>query len=568
MEYSLLANTYEKLESVSSKLKKTDILANLFSKTSSEELPRIVLLAQGTVFPKYAGLELGIAIRMMIKAISRATGLKPKEIEEKFKKTGDLGLATEECIKKKKQVTLLKKKLNVERIFSNLQKLASISGPGSQERKLNLIVELLVSVRPKETRYVVRTILEELRIGVAEGIIRDAIVKAFLFKEKMGKEKKKEITGVVEHAWNILSDFGEVAKIAKKDGIRGLKKIKVQLGRPIHMMLGEKAESIEDVIKNFGRIAVEFKYDGMRAQIHKKDNKIWVFTRRLENITTQFPDLVELCKENLKTRECIVEGELWGLDRKTQFPLPFQKLSQRIHRKYDIEKMAKEIPIQMNLFDVIYLDGKMLFDRKFKERRKILEKITKEVPGKFKLADQVITDDVKKAKKFYKKALDLRQEGVFLKLLNSAYVFGRHVGGWYKIKPIMETLDLVIIGAEWGTGKRVNWLSSYILACRDPDTGKFLPCGMMGTGLTEKQFEEMTNVLKELVIAEKGKKVELKPKIVVEVAYQEIQKSPHYDSGYALRFPRLQKTREDKSPDEADTIDRVRELFKFQGRKG
>lgn len=569
MEYSILADTYEKLEKTSAKLAKTEILAELFSKTSAEELPKVVLLAQGTVFPKFTGLELGIATQMLIRAIAKATGFKASEIEEKFKKTGDLGLTAEECIKKRKQVVLLRKKLTVDMVFNNLQKLAFITGVGSQERKLSLLAELLVSAQPKEARYIVRTVLEELRIGVAEGIIRDAIVDAFLFRKEMSKEEKDKLREVVDYAWNILSDFGEVAKIAKEKGIKGLKKVKVQLGKPIQLMLAEKAESIEEVLKEFGKCAIEIKYDGMRAEIHKQNDKIWIFTRRLEDVTRQFPDLVELCKKCLKPKECVVEGEVWGIDTKTNTPLPFQKLSQRIHRKYDIEKMAKEIPIQVNLFDVVYLDGKMLFDMPFKERRKILEKITKEIPGKFKLADQLITDDIKEAEEFYKKALELKQEGVMIKVLDSTYMFGRHVGGWYKIKPIMETLDLVIVGAEWGTGKRARWLSSYILACRDPDTGKLLPCGMMGTGLTDEQFQQMTETLKPLIIEEKGRSVKIKPKVVVEVAYQEIQKSPHYESGFALRFPRLIRDRTgDKGPEEADTIERIEELFKSQGLRG
>jgi DNA ligase-1 len=568
MDYSILAETYEKLEEVSSKLKKTEILAELFSKTPAEELPKVVLLAQGIVYQKYLQLELGIATQMMIRAISKATGFKPEEVEEKFKKTGDLGLSAEQCIKSKKQAVLLKKELTVDFVFDNLRKLPHITGEGSQEKKLNLVAELLVSAKPKEARYIVRTILGELRIGVAEGIIRDAIVDAFLFKEGMSKEEKAKLIEAVDYAWNIVSDFGEVARIAREKGIAGLKKVKVQIGKPIQVMLGEKAESIEEVVKEFGKVAAEYKYDGMRAQIHKRGDKIWIYTRRLEDVTKQFPDLVELCKKGLKAKECIVEGEVLGVDPETALPLPFQVLSQRIHRRYDIEEMTRQIPIQVHLFDVVYLEGKTFFDKPFIERRKILEKIIKPIPGKFQLTKQIVNDDIKELEKFYKEALNAKQEGLFLKVLDSKYVFGRHVGGWYKIKPIMETLDLVIIGATWGEGIRAKWLSSYVLACRDPNTGKFLSCGMMGTGLTEENFQLMTDTLKPLIISEKAREVKLKPKIVVEVAYQEIQKSPNYESGFALRFPRMIRIRDDKGPDEADTIERVEELYKSQGRKG
>jgi DNA ligase-1 len=568
MEYSILADAYEKLESVSSKLEKTHILADLFLKTPSNDLPKVALLVVGRVFPVYSEYELGIATQMMIKAISKATGFSSGDIEKRFKKNGDLGLTAEGCIKSRKQVILFKRKLTIDFVFENLQKLAYITGAGSQDRKLNLIAELLVSAQPKEAIYIVRTILQELRVGVAEGIIRDAIVEAFLYKEDMGKEEKNEMIAIVEYVWNVLSDFGEIARIAKEGGADGLKKVRIQLGKPIQVMLGEKAENIESVIKDFGKVAVEYKYDGIRCQIQKIKDKIWIYTRRLEDVTKQFPDLVELCKKGLKSDECIVEGETLGIDSKTGLPLPFQMLSQRIHRKYDIEKMIKEIPIQIHLFDVIYLDGKTLFDKPFKERRKILKSIVKPISKKFELAKQLVTDDIKEAEGFYQEALNAKQEGVFLKVLDSPYVFGRHVDGWYKIKPIMETLDLVIVGATWGEGSRAKWLSSYVLACRDPNTGKFLPCGMMGTGLTEEQFQLMTDTLKELIIEEKGREVNLRPKIIVEVAYQEIQKSPNYGSGLALRFPRLIRIREDKGPDEADTIERVNELFKSQGRAG
>lgn len=568
MDYSVLAEAYERLEEVSSKLKKTDILANLLSEAPAEQLPKVVLLAQGIVYQKYLQLELGIASQMMIRAISKGTGFKPREVEEKFKSTGDLGLSAEQCIDSRKQTVLLKKKLTVDFVFSNLQKLATMTGEGSQEKKLNLIAELLASAHPKEARYVVRTILGELRIGVAEGIIRDAVVNAFLFREGMSKEEKAKAIEAVDYAWNIVSDFGEIARIAKEKGIDGLKKVKLQIGRPIQVMLGEKAESIEEVVKDFGKIAAEYKYDGMRAEIMKREDQIWIFTRRLEDVTKQFPDLVELCKKGLKAKECIVEGEVLGIDKKTGFPLPFQVLSQRIHRKYDIEHMAKEIPIQVHLFDIVYLEGKTLFDKKFVERRNILEDTVKKIPDKFELAKQIVSDDVKRLEKFYKEALKARQEGLFLKVLDSSYVFGRHVDGWYKIKPIMETLDLVIVGATWGEGGRAKWLSSYVLACRDPDTGKFLPCGMMGTGLTEENFQLMTDTLKPLIISEKRREVRLKPRIVVEVAFQEIQKSPNYESGLALRFPRMIRIRDDKGPEEADEIDRVEELYKSQGRKG
>jgi len=568
MRYQVLVDVYEKLENTSSKISKTEIVADILSKTSIDDLSKVVLLIQGIVYPKFTGYELGIATQMMIRAISRGTGFSIREVEEKFKETGDLGLVAENLIKSRKQMTFFVEELTVDSVFKTLRKLAIISGVGSQERKLNLIAQLLTSAKPREAKYIVRTILGELRVGVAEGIIRDAIVQAFLVQENMSKEDIRKITDSVEYAWNLLSDLGEVAMIAKEKGVDGLLNVKPVIGRPLQVMLGLAAKSIGEILEKYGKIAAEWKYDGMRTIIEKKGDDIWLFTRRLENVTKQFPDIVELARKGLNVEECIVEGETIGIDPKTGLPLPFQQLSQRIHRKYDIMRMVREIPVQVNLFDILYLNGETLFNKTYVERRSILEKIVNTIPEKFQLTKQLISSDVKEIEKFYHEALNAKQEGLMLKVLDSQYIFGRHVGGWYKIKPIMETLDLVIIGAEWGKGSRAKWLSSYILGARDPDTGNFLPCGMMGTGLTEEQFERMTEILKPLIISERGRVVEVRPKIVVEIAYQEIQKSSNYASGFALRFPRLVRIRDDKGPDEADTIERVKKLYESQGRAG
>jgi DNA ligase-1 len=554
MEYNKLADIYEQLEKTSAKLGKRDILAELIKKTSESELEKMVLLITGHVFPYYAKEDLGIASKMMIRAIAKATGFPEKNIVEGFRKRGDLGLVAERLVKSKRQSTLMKKKLTVEFVFNNLRKLPQVSGAGSQDRKLSILAELISSAKPKEARYIVRTVLGTMRIGVAQGILRDAIAVAFDVDPKN-----------VERAWNMRPDYGEIVKIAKTKGDRGLNNVKVKVGTSIQVLLAEKAPDLETALKKFKRVAIEVKYDGARVQIHKDDDDITLFTRRLENVTKQFPDLVNMVKLSIKSDQCIIDGEMLGIEKDTGTPLPFQQLSQRIQRKYDIEKMVEEIPIQVNLFDVSYCDGKMLFDLPLAERRKILEKIVKPIPNKLQLATQLITNDLKKAEKFYNEALRSGQEGVMVKNLDSKYHPGRRVGYWLKVKPIMETLDLVVVGAEWGTGKRANWLSSYILACRDAGTGEYMPCGMMGTGLTDDQFKEMTTRLKPLIVEESGRRVEIKPDIVIEVGYEEVQKSPKYKSGFALRFPRMVRDRSaDKTHKEADTLEKIKRLYKMQ----
>lgn len=565
MKYSVLADVYEKLESISGKLEKTHIISNLLKETSAELLSKVVLLLNGMVFPAWSEEELGIANQLIVRAISKSYGISEREIIKEFKKTGDLGLVVEIISKSKKQTTLGSKELNVEKVFENLQLIAKQSGGSSQERKMNLVAELLIQAKPKDAKYIVRTVLGQLRVGVAEGIIRDAIAEAFNVSPES-----------VENAWFLNPDYGEIAKTAKERGKKGLESVKLEIGRPLIVQLAEKAPSLEDAINSFERVALEYKYDGARMLVHKKEDKITIFTRRLENITKAFPDVVEVCEKGLKAKECIVDGEGLAIDKKTGKPLPFQMLSQRIRRKYEIEETAKGIPIELNLFDIVYLDGKTLFDLMLEERRKILSKVVKEIPGKLQLAKQLVTKNLKEAEKFYKESLEAGQEGLIVKNLDAKYQAGKRVaGGWLKVKPVLESLDLVITGATWGTGKRAGWFGSYILACREPDTGKFLECGMLGTGVKEKKtlendvtFKELTKILKPYIEFEKGNEIKIKPKIVIEVAYEEIQKSPTYSSGYALRFPRLLRLRIDKGPEEADDLDRLERIFRMQkGRK-
>ncbi|MFH0929482.1 MAG: ATP-dependent DNA ligase [Candidatus Aenigmatarchaeota archaeon] len=560
MKYSVLAKVYEELEQTPAKLEKADIVAALLKETSSDLLPDVVLLLNGRVFPSWSEEELGVANQLMIRAIEKAYGISNTDVTKMFNKTGDLGLTVKELSKEKKQATLRKKTLTIEKVFENLQLLSKQEGKRSQERKLNLIAELLSQAGPIEAVYVVRTVLGQLRIGVAEGIVRNSIAKAFDVSPKD-----------VENAWFLNPDYGEIALIAKEKGEKGLKGVKIKIGRPIKVQLAEKAPSLEEALESFDEPALEYKYDGVRMLIHKKGDDIRIFTRRLEDITKAFPDVVDICKKSLKAKDCIVDGEGLAIDKKGK-PMPFQMLSQRIKRKYDVRKTAKQIPIELNLFDIIYMNGKSFFDTTLKERRIILTKIVREIPGKIQLSKQLVTKDLKKAKKFYKDSLSNGQEGLIVKNLQATYQPGRRVaGGWLKVKPTLESLDLVISGAVWGTGKRAGWLGSYNLACRDPNTGEFLECGMLGSGLKEKKveeddvtLEELTELLKPHIESEKGNEVRIRPQFVIEVAYEEIQKSPTYSSGYALRFPRLLRIRIDKGPEESDDLNRLEKVFMIQ----
>jgi DNA ligase-1 len=585
MLYKELAELYEKLEKTSKRLEKTHLISKLLEKTPADNLPTVVILLQGRIFPAWDERKIGVAARSVLKAISTATGIDADKVEQEWKKSGDLGLTAEKLIAKKKQATLASHDIKVDKMFQNLAALASASGEGAVERKVGLIAELLTSAKPLEARYIIRTVLEEMRVGVGEGSMRDAIVWAY-FGEKLKlkydakendlmisdeeREEYNKYVAAVQEACDLLNDYGKVAQIAKTKGLKGLENVSLEVGTPIKVMLFIKAKDIPDAFENVGKpAAFEYKYDGFRLTMHRNKDKIVLFTRRLENVTNQFPDVVEVLKEHVKSTNYILDAEVIGIDPKTKRWLPFQSISQRIRRKYGIHEMIKEIPVMVNVFDALQIDHDNLIHKPFAERRKKISYIVKEAPGKIEMAKQIITDDVKEVEKFYKEALAKGNEGIMAKNLDAPYKPGARVGYGMKIKPTMETLDLVIVGADWGEGKRASWLSSFTVACRDED-GNFYEVGKVGTGIKEKEesegasFEQLTNLLKPLVVSEKGKEVKVKPKIVIELRFEEIQKSPTYSSGFALRFPRLVRLREDRGPDEISTLEDVKEAFEGQ----
>ncbi len=555
MEYSRLVDLYTKLESTSSKLEKTALLADFFSNTPEGLLRIVPLLTMGKIFPEGSSLDLGIGPGLLYDAVGFVAGVKKKALKDMVREEGDVGKAVERLLSKKTQATLFSKKLTVSRVYSNFEKIAKCTGDGAQGRKTKLLADLLMDSSPVEARYIVRTVLGELRAGVAEGLVRDAIAKAFKVSPKL-----------VERAFMLTNDFGTVALTAKKEGEEGLKKLSVRVGVPIKPMLAQIAPSIEDALKDIGTAVFEIKYDGARIQIHKGAGGIRIFSRRLEDVTRALPDIAEYADRAVIAGEAIIEGEAVAVDPKSRRPKAFQDILRRFRRKYDVEKMTREIPFETYLFDIIYADGETMIDQPFRDRRRRLEEIVEPIQKKFELARQIVTDDPGLAEEFYHQALEMGHEGIMIKNPGAPYIPGARVGYMYKIKPVMETLDLVITGALWGTGKRAGWLSSYILAARDAETGEYPSVGRVGTGVTEEQLEEFTQRLKPLIREESGVRVSLRPELVVEVAFQEIQRSPKYESGFALRFPRIVRVREDKSPENADTLVRVRRLYELQRR--
>lgn len=582
MKYIELVKVYEELDKTTKRLAKTYIIAEFLKKVKKEELNIVALLLQGKLYPNWDETKVGVASKLILKAISTASGIDKDKVEKEWKKTGDLGKVAENLIHGKKQITLSSTDLTIEKVFNNLRKLAGLEGEGTVDKKTLLIAELLTSAKPLEAKYIVKTVLEELRAGIGEGSLRDAIVWAYFGKEAgvnyneeeksvdiPDREKYNNYVNAVQKAYDLTNDFSKVAELAKTKGVKGLESSEIVLGKPLKVMLALK---VDDMKEGFERVetpaAIEYKYDGFRMQIHKQGDKVTIFTRRLDDVTKQFTEIIPLIKKNVKAKEAILDSEAVGYDPKTGKYLPFQNISQRIKRKYDIERMAKEFPVELNIFDILYYNGKNLINEGFKERRNILEKIIIPIKKKMVLAKQIITSSEKDADKFYKESINAGNEGIMLKNLKAPYKPGARVGYMVKLKPTMETLDLVIVGAEWGEGKRANWLSSFTLACRD-SKGEYLEVGKVGSGIKEKEeegltFQQLTKELKPYIISEKGKEVKVKPKLVVEVIYNEIQKSPTYSSGYALRFPRVLKLRADRGPKDITTLHTVEKYYKEQ----
>src|SRR3989338_5409034 len=389
MEYSELVKVYEQLESTSKRLEKTRIIADFISRIRESDLSSVLLLLQGRVFPFWNEANIGVAAKLVVKAIHASTGLSTSQIEKEWKETGDLGITAQKCIARKKQATLFKGTLSVSKVFTNIRKLAEVGGIGSVDGKIQLISELLTSSSPEEGRYIVRTLMEDLRVGTGEGILRDAILWAFFSEElkislKDGeleiedRPKYNEYAGAVQRAYDLTNDFSLVTEICRKDGLKGLLGQSMIVGKPVKVMLALKAKNAQDGLDMVGMPAqAEYKLDGFRMQVHKHEKIIKLFTRRLEDVTKQFPDVVKAIEEGISAESCILDSEAVGYEIGTGKYLPFQNISQRIRRKYDIEEIAGKFPVELNIFDVIYLNGKSMLDMTFKERRKTLGKILK-----------------------------------------------------------------------------------------------------------------------------------------------------------------------------------------------
>ena len=557
------AETCQAIEKISSTIDTTNRVADLLMKVSVEELPLATHFIMSEVFPTWNGEQLGIGTSLLYASLSKASGMSIRSIESLVRTTGDIGDTALLILKEKQknQITFSsfleeQPELSITEVYQRFKTASEASGIGSQEVKVKNLQFLFNSSTPREAKYISRLALEELRIGVGEGVLRDAIAKAFSVPADL-----------VEHAFMVTNDLGIVAATAKKEGIEGLNGLGIEINRPIKMMLSQISPDIDTDIREMKEAAIEWKFDGARVQIHKAENSVTIYSRKLENVTNSLPDLVEIIRKHVKAEYAILDGEAVAVDEKGK-PRAFQEILKRFRRKYDVGEKILGIPIQLNLFDIMYLNGRTLIDLNLRERRKVLESCVEsstEDSKSISVDKQVITGDLEVVEKIYREALKVGHEGVMVKNPNSVYSPGKRGKNWLKKKPLMETLDLVVVGAEWGFGRRVNLIGSYTVACYDPETSNFLQVGKVGTGLNDEKLTELTEMLSGLIDGgEAGGVFAVRPKIVLEIAFEEIQKSPNYNSGFALRFPRFIRIRDDKDPEEADTIQRIEKAYNQQ----
>lgn len=550
--FKALAELCEELEATTKRLIMINLVANFLKNLEDQEVEPAVSMILGRPFSKWGQQTLEVSWATISEIIKRVTGVEWNIFMEAFSKTGDVGSATKtifEESKIKRQATLFERTLTVVEVRRSLEAIAETTGYGSREKKERLIEALLSLASSTEAKYLVKIFIGEMRTGFHEGLMEQAVSEAF-----------QTPLEVVQKASMTIGNIGEVAAIAKIEGKEGLLKTGFQIFRPVRLMLAQMANDVAEVLKEHGeKTAFEYKFDGARIQVHKLGDEVRIFSRRLTDMTESLPEIIEVARKNVKPKEAILEGEIIAVDNLGN-PIPFQHLMRRFRRVHAIEDMVEKIPVKLYLFDILYLNGESLISVPYLHRRQILAENAGEIP----LARQIVTDNKEEVERFLKEAMNAGHEGLMAKRLDSQYTPGIRGKHWLKIKPVLEPLDLVIVAAEYGYGRRHNWLSDYYLAARDAETGEFLIVGKTFKGLTDAEITEMTKQLKELAIKEEHRIVVVVSKIVVEVMYNEIQKSPKYKCGMALRFARISRIRGDKTSEEADTIQRVREIYERQ----
>jgi len=580
MEFSIISEMFEMMEKTTKRIELTNILVELLKKTPKKIIPNVVYLLQGIIRPNFEGVELGVAEKLAIHAISKSAGLPIKKIEDDYRDGGDLGLTASNILKIKTQTTFTAEKITVERVYETLFRIAKLEGKGSQDLKMKYISSLLNDATPLEAKFVIKILLGTLRLGIAENTVMDALAIAFTGK----KENRVQI----ENAYNVSSDLGKVSLIVATDGIDEIKKFKISLFSPIRPMLADRVQSEKDVIKKMPeQFVAEYKLDGERVQIHKQSDKIVLFSRRLENITQYYPDIVERIGKTLNANEGIFEAEIVPINENTGEFLPFQELMHR-RRKYKLDKAVSQYPITVNFFDVLYYDKKDCLNLEYSERRKILEQIVHE-DNFSKLVPMLFVKNENEIEDFLENSINAGCEGLMLKDPNAPYRAGMRGSNWLKLKreyrnELGDSLDLIVVGAYFGRGRRTGLYGTLLLATYNPEKDNLPSICKVGTGFTDESLDQLYQILSNKVTLKKNPRIVsemeadiwFEPELVLEIVASEITLSPIHktgldlirkSSGFALRFPKFTgKIRYEKAVEDASTGEEVFALYKKQSK--
>ena len=578
MKFAQLAEFFGQMEATTKRLELTEILVELLKNTPVEVISKVVYLIQGKIRPNFEGVELGIAEKLAMKSISKSAGIPIKKIEDEYKVGGDLGITAANILKQKTQTTFIAESITLERVYDTLLKIAKLEGKRSQDMKIKYISSLLNDATTNESKFILKILLGTLRLGVAENTLMDALAIAFT-----GEKSNREL---IENAYNVSSDLGHVGEVVAKQGINGIKKFEISIFNPIRPMLADRVKSEEEAIKKFqDEFAAEYKLDGERAQIHKKGNKIIIFSRSLERITQYYPDIVEKIPNILICDDCIIEAEVVAMNEDTGNFLPFQELMHR-RRKYKIEKAVSDYPITVNFFDILYLNGRKMINLPYLERRSSLLKIIKD--SKFaKAIPMSIVKNEGDIIEILENSINSGCEGLMLKMIKSQYKAGMRGSNWLKLKreyqnELGDSLDLIVIGAFFGKGRRTGRYGTLLLATYNSENDTFPSICKVGTGFTDDNLDQLYQILSPNVTIKKNSKIEsdmnadvwFEPNLVIEIVASEITLSPIHktgfnilrkESGLALRFPKFTgKIRSEKNVEDASTDEEIIALYKSQ----
>lgn len=579
MKFKELSLYLEKLELTTSRNVMIEILSDLFKKADAREMDKMIYLLQGRVAPLYEPLEFGMAEKQMVKAIAHAYDLDDKKAMSEYKKIGDLGELAEKLSTRKGEG------LSITDVFDQLLKVAKTGGEGSVEKKMIIISDLLKNLDPLSSRFVARIPVGKMRLGFSDMTVLDSLswmidgTKAF----------RKEI----EPVFNIRPDLGYIAKTIKENGVKGLDKATPVVGTPILMARAERLSSGDEIIEKIGECAIEPKFDGFRLQVHKKGDDITLFTRNLENTTFMYPDVVEGIRKQIKAKEAILEGEAIAYNPETGEFLPFQLTTQR-KRKYGIEEMAKQIPLKLMAFDLLFVDGKNLINKPYVERRKELSETLSKGETVI-LSEEKTLANGKDIENFFDDAISRGLEGILAKKLDGTYQAGARGWSWIKFKrsysaSLDDTIDCLVMGYYYGRGKRTAFgIGGFLIGVYDKKNDNYVTIAKIGTGLTDDEWRTLARQGQKLKAHEKPPlysvdklltpDVWMEPEIVVEIKADEITRSPIHTAGrimkaskngeaqivdvagYALRFPRLEKFRNDRKPEDITSLSEVEHMF-------